>query len=77
MELIRRNPVFLFKDKREMGEVFETDFQVDLGWFFLFLIEVVIRQFQSFIGKPFLWRCMEEFSKIPVKGGQAPAGQVT
>lgn len=60
-----------------MGKVLETRFNINIIGFALFFSYLVMRQLQSFFGKPFLRRGIIDLFKIPSECGQASAGKIT
>lgn len=66
-------PVSLFERRRKMGQVFKADLQINIRRRFVFFLDQVIGVLQAFFLEPAAGRFVEDFFKVPFKGGQAPA----
>ncbi len=61
-----------------MRQVFKACFVTDINGTFLFFCELVMCQFQPFLGEPALWGgCIEHFTEISFESSQASPSQVS
>src|SRR6218665_2467449 len=59
-----------------MGEIFKSCFVTNIDRFLFLLHKLVMRELQSFPGKPSLWRVVERLFEIPFERCQASSGEV-
>jgi hypothetical protein len=59
-----------------MRQILKSNFIAHIDWLLAFFYKLVMGQLKALPGKPLLRCCIEDFLKIPFKGGQASSRQI-